>query len=170
MSQHRGGAHAVHDAHADALARLSAKYVRDVSGTWVARDKHHARGTGAVGAQLGSLNKDAVAAGRHALKPAYNKLIMRSQSPTAKALPLARSEAKQPPHSLHDDWLPRPLRRGAASRPRTSLDVTEARAEFDGEKRRAHAVSGEVGYAIAGLWVRYPKPYKPPQLSCGLQI
>jgi hypothetical protein len=74
----------------------------------------------------------------------------------AKALPLARSEAKQPPHSLHDDWLPRPLRRGAASRPRTSLDVTEARAEFGGEKRRAHAVSGEVGYAIAGLWVRYP--------------
>jgi len=36
------------------------------------------------------------------------------------------------------------------------LDVTEARAECGGEKRRAHAVSGEVGYAIAGLWVRYP--------------
>ena len=61
-----------------------------------------------------------------------------------------------PPHSLHDDWLPRPLRRGAASRPRTSLDVTEARTEFGGHKRRARAVSGEVGYAIAGLWVRYP--------------
>jgi hypothetical protein len=29
--------------------------------------------------------------------------------------------------------------------------VTEARAECGGEKRRAHAVSGEVGYAIAGL-------------------
>ena len=40
--------------------------------------------------------------------------------------------------------LPRPSRRASRARPRTSLKVTEVRAEWRGEKRRARPVPGDV--------------------------
>ena len=45
-------------------------------------------------------------------------------------------------------------RRKAALRVHVSL--VDAQAEFYGVRRRARAVSGNVGYAIARLWLRSP--------------
>ena len=36
------------------------------------------------------------------------------------------------------------------------MPLVDAKAEFDGVQRRARAVSGNVGYAIARLWLRSP--------------
>ena len=46
-------------------------------------------------------------------------------------------------------------RRKAA--PRVHVPLVDAKAEFDGVRRRARAVSGNVGYAIARLWLRSPQ-------------
>ena len=48
----------------------------------------------------------------------------------------------------------RPSRRASRARPRTSLKVTEARAECGGEKRRVRPVTGDVGYTVARLQFR----------------
>ena len=70
------------------------------------------------------------------------------------ALLLGRSPAKEGPQQLHVSSLTRPSRRASRARPRTSMKVTEARAEWRGEKRRVRPVPGDVGYAIARLQLR----------------
>ena len=39
---------------------------------------------------------------------------------------------------------------------RVHVPLVDAKTEFDGVRRRARAVSGNVGYAIARLWLRSP--------------
>ena len=80
----------------------------------------------------------------------------------------ARSSSDAPPvETLQNAWLrlvaALTCRSAGTSTCRPMLPVDKCRSTCrhllqkpSGDKRRARAVSGEVGYAIAGLWVRYP--------------